>query len=226
MENFAVFLLDNLDAIILNIASLVMAIITYRRTGKVKRSLDGLTKGDMEVMDYRTANYRATDPPLAHAQKFPNVKTEYELDRHTNELVELEEKTDLQAQINSENTSSLDMLLEKFGVSNFSDIIGGLKPTLEENYERATDDLMDIANAMDIAEEYRDKLKLPLEMNISDVFKEVDKYAHKLSDEISALDKLKNKEVTQNVEAKKAQPSEVSPSVQEHGEESTQKKPE
>lgn len=201
--------------IIAYVLTVLLAIVNWLRTGSVKSLLNKFFKG-VSLMDIRKPDYRAESGTDALSQEFSNLKTEYKLNERTNELVELPDKTDLSQQIQSVNVSTLDMLLEKFGVSNFSDVLKSVEPTVKGDYANVSDDLDDIAQAMDIAEEYREKFDLPLEMSIKDIYSHMSIYQKQLGDKLDNIANYSKKGVVENVVSQENEPKQEPSAVQEH----------
>ncbi|QXN75065.1 hypothetical protein [Microvirus mar18] len=210
--------LSNLDDI-LSLCSLVCAcvfsLITFFRTGSLKTSVNKFMEfTDMKTRapDYREkqvteardenglplkggiVNSDGAIMPDPAAQSFTNMRTEYKLDKRTNTLVELPDKTDLQELINSAVSTAFEQQIARLLVDHEQPI----PDTNEQDYEDSVDDLMDFAAVLDRAEEYREKLGLPLEMPVTDVFAKVQSYSEDLKKKLSAQSAIKKEEVKEN----------------------------
>lgn len=160
--------------------SVLNAIITFVRTGTLKKEYKNMLYRSPDYQDYLS-----DEEKQKQAQEFPNIKTEYVLNKHTNELEEKESKTDLQSLINSSVDTALDRVLQRL-LPDGDD----LQDTLESDYVTYGDDLIDFADMLDRAEEYREKFNLPLEMSVEDIFKRVQTEADGLKSRIANLNKV------------------------------------
>lgn len=160
--------------------SVLNAIITFVRTGTLKKEYKNMLYRSPDYQDYLS-----DEEKQKQAQEFPNIKTEYVLNKHTNELEEKESKTDLQSLINSSVDTALDRVLQRLLPDG-----DNLQDTLESDYVTYGDDLIDFADMLDRAEEYREKFNLPLEMSVEDIFKRVQTEADGLKSRIANLNKV------------------------------------
>lgn len=194
------------------LVSIIAFIVTFIRTGSVKKALQnlnliqGVTNMTTRAPDY----HQSANENDESIQSFENTRTDYVLNRHTNELEEKPEKIDLQSLINSAVDTALDRVLQKL-MPDGSEI----PDTIETDYENSIGDLDDLAQAMDIAEEYRERLGLPLEMSVSDIYKRVGEYSSNLLEQIKTKQGGNN-----NVTQKEDRQAEKQAPIQEHSEES------
>lgn len=171
--------IEMIIGIITTIIGVIAFIVTFIRTGSIQKSVG-------EFMKYRTPDYRSDKSvnETVDAQSFDNTKQDWKLDKHTNVLEKLETKTDLAAFIQSSIDSALDRVLMRLQPA-----VDDMPDTLETDYENTVDDLDDLAVAIDLANEYREKFNLPLETSVDDVFKYVQKQATEIK---SKIDSYKN----------------------------------
>lgn len=95
--------------------------------------------------------------------------TDYKLDEVTGELVELPTKRDIQAEIDSFAETALENVFDRFmPVKDLS-----ADEQAVEYRQRITDDLSLLAEASQVAEDYKEELKLDPAMSISEVYKQV-----------------------------------------------------
>ena len=153
-------------------------------------------------MKFRTADYRqnmSDNDKLADGQIFDPLVPQYKLNKHTDELEEQPDKLDVQKLINSNKECALDKMLDKLmpydetGADN-------LQGRIDDTY----DDLDVLSEAMDTAEDYRDKLGLTPETSLMDVYRAVDKYRLELREELNKLSQQQQQpqsEVKKDVEA-------------------------
>lgn len=145
------------------------------------------------------------------AQSFSNKKQEYTLDERLNVLVE-NGTTDLQDLINSSRGTALDELLKRMLPE---DIV---RSSYQEAYDRCNDDLDDMANLFDIAEEYRAKFGMPLTASISDIYKRMQSESTTLANKLKGGLKNETKERTQSLQGEQE-------AVQKYSSEGSQEEP-
>lgn len=187
MENF-----DNIAYLVALVLSVLNAIITFVRTGTLKK--------EYKNMVYRSPDYQEslTDEEKAQqAQTFDNLKTEYRLNRNTGELEVQPDKTDLQSLINSSIHTAFDRVLSRLLPQE------DLEGEIESEYDSVSDDLMDYAAILDKAEDYREQFELPDDMSVSDIFKRVQEESDSLKTRLDNLRKPVQKPVQAPVEKEK-----------------------
>lgn len=169
--------------------SVLNAIITFVRTGTIKK----------EVSDLRSPDYQKSDD---QKQSFSNKKIEYVLNERTNELEKKVGEVDLQARINSSVDTALDRVLQRLQPESYD-----LEGDLESQWESAENDLIDFAEILDRAEEYREQFGMSLKATTADIYKRVQEESDKLKARLDsvrikkqALQVKQNTEVQQNVE--------------------------
>ncbi|WGL31440.1 hypothetical protein [Dipodfec virus UOA04_Rod_1056] len=162
------------------ILSAITAVITFVRTGTIKKEF----KKDML---YRSPGYQESlsdEEKKKQSQSFDNLKTEYVLNKNKNELEEKPDKTDLQSLINSSIDTALDRVLQRL-MPESQDI----ESEIESEYDAVSDDLIDYAEILDRAEDYRERFNLPLEMSVDDIYKHVQSEADGLKTRLDNLRK-------------------------------------
>lgn len=139
-------------------------------------------------MYYRMPDYRADKEvnETVDAQSFTNQRTEFKLNKRTNELEVLPDKTDLAQLIQSSIDTALDRVLQRLQPD-----VDDMPDTLEQDYDNSIDDLNDLAQAVEVAETYRERLNLPLEMSVTDIYKQVSDYSETLRQKISEKNTIK-----------------------------------
>ena len=182
MENF-----DNIAYLVALVLSVLNAIITFVRTGTLKK--------EYKNMLYRSPDYVKTDE---QKQSFDNLKTEYVLNERAGELEEKTEKTDLQSLINSSKDTALDSVLQRLYPQGYD-----LEGDLESQDDSLQDDLIDFAYLLDRAEEYREQFGLPLTASTSDIFKRVQEESDTIKQRLDNLRKSKKQEKEINNEPQK-----------------------
>lgn len=176
---------DNIAYIVALALSVLNAIITFVRTGTLKK--------EYKQMVYRSPDYQKNG---SQKQSFDNLKTEYILNERTNELEEKEEKTDLQSLINSSIDSALDRVLQRLIPQ------GDVIDDLESESTDLSDDLMDFAEILDRAEDYRERFNLPLTASTADIFKRVQEESDALKKRLDDLKQPKQPKQQPPIEAK------------------------
>lgn len=177
------------------ILGIVFFIITFKRTGNFKKSLQSLKEYD-DMIKYHTAATRAAlEEKTPTQQSFTETVKDYILDPSTNELQESPIEKNVQDYIDSHIDIALDRALQKFcppDVVDEDDVIA--------DYTNSREDLAVIAEAMDVAEEYRERFGLSDKLSISQIYAEVNKRSEDLK---AKLYKTNKKEQNENVESKK-----------------------
>lgn len=163
------------------ILSAITAVVTFVRTGTIKKGVNNMLFRSPTYQEHLTDEEKAKQ-----SQTFDNLKTEYILNKNTNELEEKPEKTDLQSLINSSLDTALDRVLQRL-MPESMDIEG----QIESEYDSFSDDLIDYATIIERAEQYRDEFDLPAEMSVSDIYKRVQLEADGLKTRLDNLRKPK-----------------------------------
>lgn len=118
--------------------------------------------------------------------------TDYKYDEVTGELVELPTKRDIQAEIDSFAQTALESVFDRFMP------VKDLSPDEQavEYRQRITDDLSLLAEASQVAEDYKEELKLDPKLSISEVYKQVFLKSEELAKSIKQKqENLEKKEV-------------------------------
>lgn len=131
--------------------------------------------------------------------EFTSFKKDYVLDPVTNELQELETPINLQEKIESYLSCALDRALEKFMPKNVID-----SDDVAEQLSDRRMDLAALAEAMEIAEDYRERHTLSDSMTMADIYAAMDKEARDLKKALENLNR-KKEEVGNEADEKKAQ---------------------
>lgn len=181
--------LDFFVSLGLSLLGLICFIVTFFRTGSIKKSIK-------EVLGLKLKINKATQLPLKDivSQSFSEEKDCYILNSQTNELELLPTKKNIQELITSSMESCLERALEKFLPKEV------IEDKLYNDYTQKVDDLSAIGEAIEVAEEYRERFGLSDNMSLSDIYSYVDKQAQSLKSKLDELNK--SKEVSDNVEKK------------------------
>lgn len=158
------------------VISIVSAVVLYCRTGD-KNFLKKVDKYEMEKKKY-VQTWKEED----------SFKPVYKVNSRTGELEDTGERIDIQGLIESCRDYCLDACLERLMLNN--SVPDGYIDGLEDEQSQYWDDLDEMTAAIDLAEEYRDKLNLPLTADLQTIFKAVQ---HAADDLGAQIDKLKGK---------------------------------
>lgn len=153
MSQFMQVVVDNLDVMLSVIFGLLLFLITFFRTGSIKKSIKNLKEFET-MITYKTAKDREELP--VKAQEFSNTVPDYILDPVTNELERSPVDKDVQAYIDSYVDVALERALQRFLPQD----------VIEDNdhiadYTQKSQDLAELGSAFDLAEDYREKYNLP-----------------------------------------------------------------
>lgn len=207
MSQFMQVVVDNLDVILSVVVGLLLFLITFLRTGSIKKSIKSLKdsvifdyslrasnlKGDKTMIKYRTE----ADDVKSPSQEFSETVTDYILDPVTNELSESDVPKDIQAYIDSHIDIALDRALQRFLPH---DVIED--DDHYADYTQKSQDLAELGAAMDLAEDYREQFNLPDNYTFEQIMQFVGTKADELKTKLSQVQNLK-KETVENVESKK-----------------------
>lgn len=158
------------------VLAFIAFIITFVRTGSVKKSL----RDFKEVFEVKYRTFDTRDKTAPKPTEFSPYVDDYVLNPDTNELEKLPNPKNIQAKIDSYIECALDRSLEKFMPNVVSEI-----DDVSEQYSRSREDLASVGEAMEIAEEYRDKFGLSDNASIADIYSELDKHSRVLKDKLS-----------------------------------------
>ncbi len=149
-------------------------------------SVSQAVKNFEEVLNlkYKTAMTARKDS-AQHSQNFSEYAKDYVLNPGTNELEELEVPKNIQAKIESYVNTSLEAALERF----MPKVVA--EDDTPADYVRAVEDLAILGDAMDKAEEYREKFSLPDKMTYAEIYEFIGKQAAELKTKLGEINKKK-----------------------------------
>lgn len=186
--------IDFIVQIGLGITSIIVFVITFVRTGSLKKSFGRVEQFLEEDMKYKTVESKVGED---YNQKFTDYVDDYILNPQTNELEKLKVPKNIQKYIDSYIDSALNCALEKFLP------VEKVEDNVVADYTEKVDDLASIGEAMEVAEQYREKYHLDDKMSIGDIYKFISKQADDIKTKLGNLNK---KEVKKNEsEEKKAE---------------------
>lgn len=166
----------------------ILAVVSFLVTLFTKRDVTKSIKSFEEVLNL-PKKYLTAETRKIVQQEFSEEVPDYVLSARTNELQVSSISKNIQDYINSHIDTALERALQRFTVPNVID------EDVVEDYTKKTDDLSSMAEAMEIAEYYRDAFNLPVTASISDIYAAVDKKASELKLKIKEVDDVKKKEV-------------------------------
>lgn len=148
-------------------------LVTLFRTGSVQKAIKNLKEYE-EMIKYKVAE----KPQEPKVQEFSKTITDYILDPVTNELEVSPIPKDVDAEIQSFKDVSLESALEKFLPDDVktSDQIA--------DYANMSADLSVLADAIDLAEDYREQYNLSDDMTTEQIFKFVQQQSDDLKQSI------------------------------------------
>lgn len=152
------------------------AFFSARSNKSINKELQVMAKTQQQTEStakYRAADYRDSVTPdtVPEAQTFNPLLKQYRLNKRTNQLEELDDPLDIQQLIDSKVETALDRTLARLSPQQPLD---GAVTDCTEDYQ---DDLDLIADAMDVAEDYREKLGLADDVPVDQVFQKMSTYA-------------------------------------------------
>lgn len=124
-----------------------------------------------------------TDDDMAVSQEFDEYVDDYKYVEATGEIVKSPERVNFQEKIDSYRSTALDVLLDKY-LGN-DDIDAGDSGYVDHDYGRLYNDLADLAECIEIANDYRDRYGLDDNMSVVDVYNFVQGKLDTLNKEIS-----------------------------------------
>lgn len=169
--------------------SFLFGILTFIRTGSVKNSLNVMKEVNESLSKFYGGNelkYKTIESEKPKATEFSPYKDKFILDVSTGELEKLPTPENVQDRIDSFLECALERALERFmpkGVVESEEVA--------EGYSRCCDDLAGLAEAMEIAEEYRDRYHLSESMSMADIYDFVDEQARELKEKLDTFSKPK-----------------------------------
>lgn len=159
---------------------LIAFIITYFRTGSIKKSVKSFKEC---LMKYQTIDDKVElEKSGSYSQKFSPYVDDYVLNSETNCLEKLPNPVNIQEKIQSYLSCALEQALEKF-LPNFN----VQEDDSVAQYVERTDDLAVIGDAIERAEEYREHYNLPDNMSISEIYSYIDKQAKQIKQHINSV---------------------------------------
>lgn len=171
----------------------VLSLVYTRKTGKSIHNLEDFN------MTYRNADYRANPKEIDKGTSFPSLIPRFRLDKSTGQLVETD-PLDITKLVNSSRNVELKSLLSALEAGTAE-----LTQQVKTQYNDYTDTLDELANALDIAEEYRERFGLDEDVSIDEIFNRIESERDKLKASLDALQKqpfkandIVDKEVTDN----------------------------
>lgn len=176
------WLLSNLEAVE-GFIIFVLAVVSFIVTLFVKHSVKKSISNFKEVLNMsEKPTYRTVFTRVAPSQSFSETVPDYRLNPDTNELEELPLPRNIQAKIDSFVESALDRALKRFQPE-----VSATVDDVAERLDNSTLDLSSMAEAMEIAEQYREQLNLPDNYSMSDIYGAVNKYSSELKNKLSSL---------------------------------------
>ena len=164
------------------IVYLIVSLVLFFRTKDVK-----YIKG--------VSDYQETEPVKAQSFEGAQFKPVYRLNKSTGELELTDEVIDVQALIDSCRDVCLQACLERFLPQE------GQEDVIQGQYDQYSDDLDQMSDLLETAEQYRDEFGLSPMATMEEIFAEV---AKRRETARATLDNLrKKKEVADNGEEKK-----------------------
>ena len=176
------WLLANLEAVE-GFFIFVLAVVSFIVTLFVKHSVKKSISNFKEVLNMsENPTYQTFFNRVSPSQSFSETVPDYRLNPDTNELEELPLPRNIQAKIDSYVESALDRALKRFQPE-----VSATVDDVAEQLDNSTLDLSSMAEAMEIAEQYREQLNLPDNYSMSDIYGAVDKYSSELKNKLSSL---------------------------------------
>lgn len=140
-----------------------------------------------KLLTYRSADYRTNPQDIDKGTVFSNLVPQFRLNKATGCLEEAE-PLDVTALANSARNVELKSLLSKLEAGTAE-----LSEQLKTQYEDYSDTLDDLANVLDVAEDYRAKFGLSDDVSVDDVFKRVAMERDKLKTSLDTIMSAQNK---------------------------------
>ncbi|QXN75022.1 hypothetical protein [Microvirus mar7] len=203
------WILENWQAVVIAgtaALSSLIGFLTFFRTKSLRKSVDAvstvfaaLTTTEKELaMKYKTLQDNEKTREAA-AQTFSPYRDKFILNPDNNELEKLPTPENLQEIIDSYLECALERALEKFLPKNVVE-----SEEVADDYTAHVADLASFADAMDVAEEYRERLGLPDSYSMAQIYEAVDKEAKQLKLKLDSLtQKKKVQEDSENEDKKK-----------------------
>lgn len=174
----------------LSVLLTVVNMLTRGRFKSIQKELDNL-------INYLSAEQRINGDVKPVSTKFSNLIPQFRLNKATGMLEEAD-PLDITALTNSSRNVELKSLLERLESGTAE-----LTQQVKTQYNDYSDTLDELANALDVAEEYRSKFGLGEDVSVSDIFARIEQERDKLKDTLDTIAKAQTKsdvEVVDNVE--------------------------
>lgn len=185
------------------LAFLLISILLFLKTRDIK-----YLKGVVDMIPRRNVHYQDTEK--VSGQTFENFKPVYRLNKITGELEDTGEVIDISEAVNSYKDLVLDEIFKRF------------LPTEDDQsglvYEQSelVDKLDVMRQSFELADQYKERYKLPEDLSPAQVFEEMKKRSEALSKRLSEVETLKKlkEEVS---DEKKVEPEGEQTTVQKSG---------
>lgn len=171
-------------------------IMVFVRTRSVTTAIQVMKEVE-NLMKYKTLE--ENEKTRSRGTSFSPYRDCYVLNPSTNELEKLPTQENIQDKINSFLDCALERALERFMPKNVIE-----KDDVAEQYSQRQVDLADLANAMEIAEEYRDKFGLSDKMSMGEIYGFVDGQAKALKQRLDEFSKKKEEDKNNESKEKEA----------------------
>lgn len=173
------FLVDNFE-LVKDCIIFSLAVVSFIVTLFIRKNVSSAVKSfkEVEEMKYKTVGKVKSVP-----QTFNEEVKDYILNPATNQLEELPIPKNVQDYIQSFVDCALERFKDKFlpSVTEERDDIA--------DYTQSVSDLSSLAEAMEVAEDYRDRFNLPDDYSMADIYGFVDKHSKELSEKLKNLSK-------------------------------------
>ncbi|QXN75045.1 hypothetical protein [Microvirus mar13] len=156
----------------------VYAVCVFLKTRNISKTLNAFK----EVYDLKYKTLETNKKQRPKPTEFSEYKDAYVLNPATNELEKLPTQENIQERINSFLECALDRALEKFMPKNVVE-----RDDVAEEYAASRVDLADLADAMEIAEQYRERFGLSENASMADIYARVDKEAAALKAKLDSF---------------------------------------
>lgn len=175
-----------------SIATFIVLIIT-RNAKSAKKITEVLEKFMIEIRDpYYYESVKKMPKQVGHT-----YQKQYRYNQQTGELVDTGETVDLNEQVASAYTTSLEKAIETMLPPEPTDI-KTVTTKLLRSRQQELDELTELIN---VAEEYRSKYNLPSEMSVNEIYMFIDSESKRLKQKLTAATAVTNKkEVTPDEE--------------------------
>lgn len=160
--NISIFNFFTVGQLLLFVVSILVTFLLFGKKGLCSFLLSIIKGGIKKMIEYRTEKTLKT----SKGQTFERFKPVYRLNKSTNELEKTDEVIDIQEIVNSQLSTCLDAILDKF--LPFSDVSEEIV-----ELDNFNDNLDKMQEASMIAESYRQKYGLSETLTQGEIFKEV-----------------------------------------------------